>query len=99
MPVAGLVVALRADKHRAQARFVEEGLGREVRAARGVSPRVQRGTLVSQCDKTGPLGPLVPKHVLGSFTTLSCNVILRSAKSCSPMMAHLEPGSAKCARP
>lgn len=57
-PVAGLAVALRADKHRAQARFVEEGLGREVRAARGGSPRVQPGSLVSVFDETGQLGLL-----------------------------------------
>lgn len=56
MPVEGLAVALRADKHRAQARFVEEGLGRRVRSARRLSPRVQRGSLVSLCDETEPLG-------------------------------------------
>lgn len=99
MPVAGLVVALGADKHRAQARFGEEGLGREVRPARGVSPRVQRGFPVSPCEETGLLGPLVSEHFPGSFTTLSCNVIPQPANSCSPVMAHLERGSAKCARP
>lgn len=62
MPVAGLAVALRADKHRAQARFVEEGLGREVRAARGVSPRVQLDSLVSVFHKTGQPGPFGLKH-------------------------------------
>lgn len=67
MPVEGLAVALIADKHRAQARFVEEGLGREVRSARRVSPRVQRGSLVSLCDETEPLGPLGPKHSTGSL--------------------------------
>lgn len=43
--VEELAVALRADKHRAQARFGEEGLGRGVRAARRISPRVQPGSL------------------------------------------------------
>lgn len=62
MAVAGLAVALRADKHRAQARFVEEGLGREVRAARGVSPRVQLDYLVSAFYKTVQPGPFGPKH-------------------------------------
>lgn len=51
-------MALRADRHRAQARVVEEGLGREVRAARGISPRVQPGSLVSVFDLTGQLGLL-----------------------------------------
>lgn len=68
MPVEGLAVALRADKHRAQARFVEEGLGRQVRSARRGSPRVQRGSLVSLCDETEPLGSLGPKHSPGSLS-------------------------------
>lgn len=99
MLVAGLVVALGADKHRAQARFKEEGLGREVRPARGVSPRVQRGFPVWPCEEIGLLGSLVSKHLHCSFTTLSCKAIPQPANSCYPMMAHLERRSAKCTRP
>lgn len=37
MSVAQLAVALSGDHHRAQARSVEEGLGRAVQAARGLT--------------------------------------------------------------
>ena len=83
MPVAGLAVALTADQHRAQARFVEEGLGRGVRAARGGSPRVQPGSLLSVFDGAGQLGLLgrILNTWPGSFTTFSRPI--RPAESCA----------------
>ncbi|KAG8007510.1 Eukaryotic translation initiation factor 4B, partial [Nibea albiflora] len=94
MPVAGLAVALRADKHRAQARFVEEGLGRGVRAARGVSPRVQSGSLVSVFDETGQLG-LLGRIINTSLAASQVRAVVLSGRPrLSPVMAHLDPGAA-----
>lgn len=65
--VAELAVALTVQRRRAQARFVVEGLGRGVRAARGVSPRVQPGSPASVLDEIGQLGPVgsSAKHFAG----------------------------------